>query len=135
MEEERITGNLEWDGLHRPQLFYAMGAVWCGIFLSVVDGNICNVALPVIAQELGVSPADSIWVVNAFQLVVMMALLPFSTLGELYSYKKVYLSGVAVFTVASVVWPCLRWHPFSVRFPTVCLCSWHPGHSRDWGRR
>ena len=102
MEEERITGNLEWDGLHRPQLFYAMGAVWCGIFLSVVDGNICNVALPVIAQELGVSPADSIWVVNAFQLVVMMALLPFSTLGELYSYKKVYLSGVAVFTVASV---------------------------------
>ena len=72
------------------------------IFLSVVDGNICNVALPVIAQELGVSPADSIWVVNAFQLVVMMALLPFSTLGELYSYKKVYLSGVAVFTVASV---------------------------------
>ena len=89
MEEERITGNLEWDGLHRPQLFYAMGAVWCGIFLSVVDGNICNVALPVIAQELGVS-------------VVMMALLPFSTLGELYSYKKVYLSGVAVFTVASV---------------------------------
>ena len=103
MEEERITGNLEWDGLHRPQLFYAMGAVWCGIFLSVVDGNICNVALPVIAQELGVSPADSIWVVNAFQLVVMMALLPFSTLGELYSYKKVYLSGVAVFTVASVL--------------------------------
>ena len=87
MEEERITGNTQWDGLGRPAIFYAMISIWCGIFLSVVDGNICNVALPVIAQELGVPSADSIWVINAFQLVVMMALLPFSTLGELYSYK------------------------------------------------
>ena len=100
--EERITGNLEWDGLRRPQLIYAMISIFCGIFLSVVDGNICNVALPTIAQQLGVSSADSIWVVNAFQLVIMMTLLPFSTLGELYSYKRVYLGGVAVFTVASV---------------------------------
>jgi len=103
MEEERITGNTQWDGLGRPAIFYAMISIWCGIFLSVVDGNICNVALPVIAQELGVPSADSIWVINAFQLVVMMALLPFSTLGELYSYKKVYLSGVAVFTAASAL--------------------------------
>ena len=103
VEEERITGNTQWDGLGRPAIFYAMISIWCGIFLSVVDGNICNVALPVIAQELGVPSADSIWVINAFQLVVMMALLPFSTLGELYSYKKVYLSGVAVFTAASAL--------------------------------
>ena len=103
VEEERITGNTQWDGLGRPAIFYAMISIWCGIFLSVVDGNICNVALPVIARELGVPSADSIWVINAFQLVVMMALLPFSTLGELYSYKKVYLSGVAVFTAASAL--------------------------------
>ena len=76
MEEERITGNLEWDGLRRPQLIYAMISIFCGIFLSVVDGNICNVALPTIAQQLGVSSADSIWVVNAFQLVIMMTSLP-----------------------------------------------------------
>ena len=100
--DERITGNTEWDGLHRPAIYYAVISIFCGIFLSVVDGNICNVALPTIASQLGVSSADSIWVVNAFQLVIMMTLLPFSTLGELYSYKKVYLGGVAVFTVASV---------------------------------
>ena len=100
---ERVVGNLEWDGLHRPRIYYAVISIFCGIFLSVVDGNICNVALPTIAQQLGVSSADSIWVVNAFQLVIMMTLLPFSTLGELYSYKKVYLGGVAVFTAASVL--------------------------------
>ena len=91
---ERVVGNLEWDGLHRPRIYYAVISIFCGIFLSVVDGNICNVALPTIASQLGVSSADSIWVVNAFQLVIMMTLLPFSTLGELYSYKKVYLGGL-----------------------------------------
>ena len=99
---EHITGNLEWDGLSRPKIYYAVASLWCGIFLSVVDGNICNVALPTISQELGVSSADSIWVVNAFQLVIMMTLLSFSSLGELFSYKRVYVSGVVLFTVGSL---------------------------------
>ena len=88
--------------LHRPKIYYAVASVCCGIFLSVVDGNICNVALPTISQELGVSSADSIWVVNAFQLVIMMTLLSFSSLGELFSYKRVYVSGVVLFTVGSL---------------------------------
>ena len=99
---EHITGDLQWDGLHRPKIYYAVASVCCGIFLSVVDGNICNVALPTISQELGVSSADSIWVVNAFQLVIMMKLLSFSSLGELFSYKRVYVSGVVLFTVGSL---------------------------------
>ena len=100
--EEHITGNLEWDGLSRPKIYYAVASLWCGIFLSVMDGNICNVALPTISQELGVSSADSIWVVNSFQLVIMMTLLAFSSLGELLSYKRVYVSGVVLFTVGSL---------------------------------
>ena len=99
---EHIKGDLQWDGLHRPKIYYAVASVCCGIFLSVVDGNICNVALPTISQELGVSSADSIWVVNAFQLVIMMTLLSFSSLGELFSYKRVYVSGVVLFTVGSL---------------------------------
>ena len=97
-----MKGDLQWDGLHRPKIYYAVSSVCCGIFLSVVDGNICNVALPTISQELGVSSADSIWVVNAFQLVIMMTLLSFSSLGELFSYKRVYVSGVVLFTVGSL---------------------------------
>ena len=48
------------------------------------------------------SSADSIWVVNSFQLVIMMTLLAFSSLGELLSYKRVYVSGVVLFTVGSL---------------------------------
>lgn len=98
----QLTGDLDWDGLHRPRIYYAVITTFCGLFLSVLDGTICNVALPTIAVRLDISPADSIWVVNAFQLVIMMLLLPFSSLGELWGYKKVYLAGVVVFTVGSL---------------------------------
>ena len=89
-----IVGDLDWDGLHRPRIYYAMVATFSGLFLAVLDGTICNVALPSISEDLQVSSSDSIWIINAFQLVIMMSLLPFSSLGELF--------GVAVFTVGSL---------------------------------
>lgn len=101
-EKEHVVGNLAWDGLHRPQIYFAVITTFCGLFLSILDGTICNVALPTIALELGISPSDSIWIVNAFQLVIMMLLLPFSSLGELIGYKKVYLTGVTGFTLGSL---------------------------------
>ena len=97
-----IVGDLDWDGLHRPRINYAMVATFSGLFLAVLDGTICNVALPSISEDLQVSSSDSIWIINAFQLVIMMSLLPFSSLGELFGYKRIYLFGVAVFTVGSL---------------------------------
>ena len=102
MDSLKVTGNLEWDGLHRPQIYYAMVAIFSGLFLSVIDGSICNVALPSISKELQVSSSDSIWIVNGFQLVVMMFLLPFSSLGELKGFKQVYLTGLVVFLLGSL---------------------------------
>ncbi len=98
----QVVGDLNWDGLHRPHIYYAMAATFCGHFLSVIDGTICNVALPEIAAQLNIPSSDSIWVVNAFQLVIMMLLLPFSSLGELWGYKQVYLRGIVVFTLGSL---------------------------------
>lgn len=99
----RIEGNLEWDGLHRPRIYYAMAATFCGLFLAVLDGTICNVALPSMASQLGVASEDSIWIVNAFQLAVMMLLLPFASMGELWGYKQVYVRGIVVFTFGSLL--------------------------------
>ena len=100
--ETHLTGNLDWDGLRRPRIYYAIAATFCGLFLSVLDGSICNVALPSMAAQLNVPSEDSIWIVNAFQLAVMMLLLPFASMGELWGYKQVYLCGIIVFTVGSV---------------------------------
>ena len=83
-----------------PRRLWAILAVAFGVGLSVLDSAIANVALPTIGQELGISSADSIWIVNAYQLAIMVSLLSFSALGELVGYRKVYIGGLMLFTVA-----------------------------------
>jgi MFS transporter, DHA2 family, multidrug resistance protein len=68
----------------------------------VLDSAIANVALPTIAIDVHASPADSIWVVNAYQLAITISLLPFASLGDIYGYRRVYQTGLAVFTIASL---------------------------------
>ena len=46
-------------------------------------------ALPAIARDVGASPAASIWVVNAYQLALMISLLPLSSLGDIVGYRRV----------------------------------------------
>ncbi len=48
------------------------------------------------------APAASIWVVNAYQLALVISLLPLSSLGDIVGYRKIYQAGFAVFTVASL---------------------------------
>lgn len=90
------------DGLPMPRRLWAILAVAFGVGLSVLDSAIANVALPTIGQELGISSADSIWIVNAYQLAIMVSLLSFSALGDVVGYRKVYIGGLMLFTVASV---------------------------------
>jgi DHA2 family multidrug resistance protein-like MFS transporter len=71
------------------------------VMLSVLGASLPNIALPSIAQSLSVSPAASVWVVNSYQIVVTVALLPFSSLGDIYGYRRVYGWGIVVFTLAS----------------------------------
>ncbi len=91
-----------WDGVPMPRRLGAIAAVACGVGLAVLDGTIANVALPTIARELEISPADSIWIVNAYQLAIMVTLLTFSALGDIAGYRRVYTSGLALFTLASL---------------------------------
>lgn len=70
--------------------------------MAVLDSIIANIALPAISHELGVAPASSIWAVNAYQLAVVMSLLPLSALGDIAGYRRVYMGGLIVFTVASL---------------------------------
>lgn len=85
-----------------PRRLWAILAVAFGVSLSVIDSAIANVALPTIGLELGISAADSIWIVNAYQLAIMVSLLSFSALGDVVGYRKVYIGGLMLFTVASV---------------------------------
>ena len=90
------------DGLPVPQRYWAVLAIALAITMAVLDGAIANVALPTIARDLGIAPADAIWIVNAYQLAVVVSLLPLASLGEIVGYARVYLGGLVLFTVASL---------------------------------
>jgi DHA2 family multidrug resistance protein-like MFS transporter len=92
----------ELDGLPVPQRYWSALAVWIALTMAVLDGAIANVALPTIARELGAAPDQSVWVVNGFQLAVVVTLLPLAALGEMVGYRRVYLAGIIVFVVASL---------------------------------
>ncbi|APX86418.1 MFS transporter [Methylorubrum extorquens] len=90
------------DGLPLRERLLALCAMALAISMAVLDGAIVNVALPVIARDLDVPASEAIFVVSAYQIAVTAALLPLATLGEIWGYRRVYLAGLAVFTVASL---------------------------------
>src|SRR6478735_2189224 len=89
------------DGLPQPQRAWAILTIALGLVMSVIDGSIANVALPTIASALHASPAFSIWIVNGYQLAITILLLPLASLGEIIGYRRVYLAGLVLFTLAS----------------------------------
>jgi DHA2 family multidrug resistance protein-like MFS transporter len=92
----------EADGLPPRERRAAMLTVGIAIAISVLSTAIANIALPAMAHELHATPSESIWVVNAYQLAVTVSLLPFSALGDIIGYRRVYMWGLCGFTVASL---------------------------------
>ena len=90
------------DGLPQPARGRAMLVIVLGITLAVLDGSIVNLALPAMARQLQATAAQSIWVVNAYQICTLILLLPLASLGERIGYRRVYLVGMAVFALSSV---------------------------------
>jgi DHA2 family multidrug resistance protein-like MFS transporter len=90
------------DGLPVPRRYWAILATVLAIAMSVLDSSIANVALPTIASDFHASKAASIWVINAYQIAILAALLPLASLGEIVGYRRVSQAGLMVFTVASL---------------------------------
>ena len=90
------------DGLPLRERRLAMAAIALAMTMAVLDGAIVNVALPVLAKDLAVKPADAIFVVNSYQVAVTASLLPFAALGDIFGFRRVYLPGLAVFVAASL---------------------------------
>jgi DHA2 family multidrug resistance protein-like MFS transporter len=90
-------------GLPTPRRHWAAAGIWLALALSVLDSSVANIALPVIARDLHALPADTIRVVNAYQLAIVVSVLPLAALGEIIGYRRVYKTGVAIFTLASLI--------------------------------
>jgi len=69
--------------------------------MILLDNTIVNVALPAIQRGLGVTPGALEWTVNAYVLALASLIIVGGTLGDRYGRKRLYLIGLAVFTIFS----------------------------------
>ena len=93
----------ETDGLPMPKRIWAVVSVGFALCMSVLDINIVNIVLPTLSHDFGTSPAVTTWIINGYQLAIVISLLSFSALGEIIGYRKVFLSGIGLFCITSLI--------------------------------
>ena len=93
----------EHPGLPMPRRWWAIVAAGFGTSLLVIDGAIANVALPTIARDLGVTNGVVTSVVTVYQLVLVMLLLPFASLGDRIGHRTIFQYGQLLFMIASAL--------------------------------
>ncbi len=81
----------------------ALVVVCLGQFMVVLDATIVNVALPAIKADLGISQANLQWIVNAYTLLFGGFLLLGGRAADLFGRRNLFVAGVVVFSVASLV--------------------------------
>ena len=87
---------------HDRTRWYALIVLCMGSLMIVLDSTIVNVALPSIQADLGFSQTSLAWVVNAYLLTFGGFLLLGGRLGDLFGHRKLFLIGIAFFTLASL---------------------------------
>lgn len=91
------------EGLPPEQRGRAILTLLIAVGLATLDTAIANTALPAMALDLNTTPAASVWIVTAYQLAMMVSLLPLAALGEIVGYRRIYIWGLVLFTVASLL--------------------------------
>src|ERR1700755_2713589 len=86
-----------------PHRWWTLGAVCVATFMLLLDVTIVNVALPDIQQDLKSSFEYIQWVVDAYALTLAAFLLTFGSLADRIGRKRVFLAGLALFTLASLL--------------------------------
>src|SRR3954452_23326889 len=82
--------------------WWALIVLCLGVLMIVLDSTIVNVALPSIREDLRFTEASLVWVVNAYMLTFGGFLLLGGRLGDVFGQRRMFLVGVAVFTLASL---------------------------------
>jgi EmrB/QacA subfamily drug resistance transporter len=81
----------------------ALVVLCAGMLMIILDQTIVNVALPTIQSDLGFSQSSLAWVVNAYLIALGGLLLLAGRIGDLIGRKRIFLAGLALFTLASLL--------------------------------
>lgn len=90
-------------GVVDPRRWLALSALLLGTALILIDVTIVNVAVPAIGRELAAGPSAIEWVLSGYALAFALVLVPGGRLGDRFGRRRMFLLGVAGFTVASAL--------------------------------
>lgn len=90
------------DGLPVPRRYFSILAVMLGNSAVVLDATAVNIALPHLAEDFSVAPAEVTLIVTVYQVIIISTLLQLSSLGEIFGFKKLHLLGVALFGLGAL---------------------------------
>src|SRR5213592_2374911 len=80
---------------------WILAATILGSSMAFIDGTAVNVALPALQQSLGATVIDVQWVVESYSLLLSALLLMGRSLGDYYGRRRIFIAGVAIFSLAS----------------------------------
>ncbi|MFE3254021.1 MFS transporter [Streptomyces sp. NPDC059209] len=87
---------------HTKRRWSLLTVVSAGLLLITLDNSILYAALPTLVEDLGASSSESLWIINAYPVVMAGLLLGSGTLGDRVGHRRMFLIGLAVFGAASV---------------------------------
>src|SRR5689334_22861618 len=82
---------------------YVLLATALGVLLAQIDTSVVNLGLKSIADDLNAGVSEMQWVVDAYNVVYASLLLTGGTLGDLYGRRRIFLLGIILFTVGTMV--------------------------------
>src|SRR5947209_982238 len=85
----------------KANLWIVLLVLTLGYFMILVDTTIVNVALPTMEKGLHAGFDQVLWVINAYILVYAVLLITAGRLGDIFGPKRLFLAGLALFTLAS----------------------------------
>jgi EmrB/QacA subfamily drug resistance transporter len=83
--------------------WWTLGALAFALFMIMLDNTVVNVALPSIQRDLGIGLSELEWTVNAYALTFAVLMLSGGKLADFFGRRSVFLIGLAIFTVSSLV--------------------------------
>src|SRR6202142_1935509 len=86
----------------QPRKWWTLVAVSLATFMTYLDNNVTNVAIPTIQRSLHLSVAGLEWVVSSYVLVFAGLMLVGGRLADVYGRRRVFLAGLSVFTLSSL---------------------------------
>lgn len=91
------------EGRSRPNPWMVLAVMCLGLFVTLLDTTIVNIAVPSIMTDLGASLDEVLWVLNAYTLVFAALLITSGRLGDIFGPRNMFLAGMAVFAGASAL--------------------------------